>query len=411
MKSSNAPSPGSSQYGLGASGVLPARHCDGCQWKVSTAGDGAPHRLVRRSSGRPRPPHGPTRTDAAKFVPSYAGAISISSATSGGATSRRFGVALGALSKWVLFVLHCFFGARTYMHVKCHHVTMDCIFSAMVSTVGDRGAGAGRSARGEFSCHISLSRPLGACPWGRHDPPAEGRNRRNIVPRNGAWGRKEMGVSSKAVHARRRPRGKGWSRTTKASAAVIGAGLAGAAAYGATLWVVGLNSGSSGQAKSYSVSNLTVTAVATPTPTNLYYPDGSGDVVVKITNPNHFPVTITKVKLPKSTVYATGYTTSSLTSAKSGCSAVATGSDVSWHYSSSTTGSVHTLHTALTVAATGQSGDPLTVTFTNDGFMGTTASATCENIFFKMPALIGVTAYGGGSGSSASSPTTDRWTS
>ena len=187
--------------------------------------------------------------------------------------------------------------------------------------------------------------------------------------------------------------------------------MAGGLAYGATLWTVGLNAGSSGQARSATVSNLTITAVATPTPSNLLYPHGAGDVVVKITNPNHFPVTITKVRLPKSTAYATGYSTSSLTTTKTGCGALATGSDVTWDYSNGTTGSSHTLATALTVAATGQSGDPLTVTFSNDAYMGTTASATCEAAYFKMPSLVGVTAYGGGTVPPASSPATDNWTS
>jgi hypothetical protein len=204
---------------------------------------------------------------------------------------------------------------------------------------------------------------------------------------------------------------KPWSRLRKVGGVVLGVALAGGGAYGATLWVVGLNGGSSGQGKSATVSNLSITAIATPTPSNLLYPHGAGDVIVKITNPNHFPVTITKVKLPKSTAFATGYSTSSLTTAKTGCTAAGSGSDVTWHYSSATTGSSHTLHTALTVAAAGQSGDPLSVTFTNDAYMGTTASATCEGVYFKMPSLIGVTAYGGGNVTAVSSPATDKWTS
>jgi hypothetical protein len=200
------------------------------------------------------------------------------------------------------------------------------------------------------------------------------------------------------------------SRLAKALAAAAGVALVGAAAYGTTLWLVGLNSGSSGQSKFATVSNLTITAVATPTPSNLLYPHGAGDVVAKITNPNHFPVTITKVKLPKSTVFGTGYTTSSLSTTKAACGATATGSDVFWHYSSTATGTAHTLHTSITVAASGQSGDPLTVTFTNDAYMGTTASATCEGIYLKMPSLIGVTAFGGGNVTAASSPATDKWT-
>ena len=202
-----------------------------------------------------------------------------------------------------------------------------------------------------------------------------------------------------------------WSMAKRATAIALVLGVAGAAAYAADLWLVGLNSGSSGQAKLGTVSDLTITAMATPTPTNVLYPHGAGDVVAKITNPNDFPVTITKLKLPKSTVFATGYSTSSLTTVKTGCGAVATGSDVFWHYSSTATGSTHTLHTPITVAAAGQGGDPLTVTFTDDAFMGTTASTTCENSFVKMPSLIGITAYGGGSAVPDASPFTDKWTS
>ena len=39
---------------------------------------------------------------------------------------------------------------------------------------------------------------------------------------------------------------------------------------------------------------------------------GSGDVVVTISNPNPYPVTITAVQLPTNATYATGYTTSAL---------------------------------------------------------------------------------------------------
>lgn len=207
-----------------------------------------------------------------------------------------------------------------------------------------------------------------------------------------------------------RARWRRWSTVRKLVAAALGALLAGSLAYGATQWLVGLNSGSSGQGKAGTVSNLTIAAVATPTPANLLYPHGSGDVVVKITNPNPFPVTITKIKLPKSTAYATGYSTSSLTTTKTGCGALLTGSDVSWHYSNATTGSSHTLNTPLTVAASGQANNPLTVTFTNDASMGTTASATCEGVYFKMPSMTGVTAYGGGNVTATSSPATDKWT-
>ena len=199
-------------------------------------------------------------------------------------------------------------------------------------------------------------------------------------------------------------------RARKLVAVLLGTLLAGVAAYATTNWLVGLNSGSNGEGKSGTVSNLTITAIA-GSPVNLLYPHGPGDVEIRITNPNSFPVTITKVKLPKTTAYAAGYTTSSLTSTKASCTAAKTKSDVYWHYSSSTTGSSHTLTTPITVNATGKTGDPLTVTLTSDAFMGTTASATCEGTYFKMPAFTGITAYGGGTVTPASGSITDGWTS
>ncbi|MGD0440935.1 MAG: hypothetical protein ABSB52_09950, partial [Acidimicrobiales bacterium] len=51
------------------------------------------------------------------------------------------------------------------------------------------------------------------------------------------------------------------SRKAKVVTAVVGALLAGSAAYAGTNWAVGLAGGSSGEAQSASVSNLTITAV------------------------------------------------------------------------------------------------------------------------------------------------------
>jgi hypothetical protein len=187
-------------------------------------------------------------------------------------------------------------------------------------------------------------------------------------------------------------------------AALIGATLAGAAAYAATSWVTGLNAGSSAEGQAASATNLTIAAVASPSPASLLYPGGSGDVVLTITNPNVFAVTITGVDLPTSTTYATGYTASNLTGTISGCSA--TTSDVPWADATSTSGSVHTLAAPLTVAESGT----LTVTLTNDATMTTSAPAACEGAYFSMPALTGIVATGG-SGTATTSPATDAWTS
>lgn len=122
-----------------------------------------------------------------------------------------------------------------------------------------------------------------------------------------------------------------WTRKSKVASAVIGALLAGSGAYAATNWTVGLAGGSSGEAQSATVSNLTITAVATPAASNVLYPGGNGDVVLTISNPNAFPVSVTAVNLPTNTTYATGYTTSSLTTTQTGCLAT-TPSDVIWNY-------------------------------------------------------------------------------
>lgn len=202
---------------------------------------------------------------------------------------------------------------------------------------------------------------------------------------------------------------KRWSKRSKLLAAVLGALLAGTASYAASNWVVGLNGGSSGEGQSATISNLTISATASPAAGNLLYPGSNGDVVVTISNPNPYPVTITAVLLPTNTTYATGYTTSALSVTQTGCLA-ATPSGVIWNYSTSSSGTSHTLTTPLTVAASGQTGNPLTVTFTNDASMTTSSPTACANTYFSMPSLTGVTATGGAA-TATTSPATDSWTS
>lgn len=198
---------------------------------------------------------------------------------------------------------------------------------------------------------------------------------------------------------------KSWSRRTKVLSAIVGAAMAGGVAFAATNWIVGLANGSSGQGQSATINNLTVTATASPAANNLLYPGGNGDAVVKISNPNAFPVTVTAVQLPTNTTYANAYSDSALTNAVSGCSA-STPSTVAWNYATATSGSSHTLTSPVTVAANGN----LTVTFSNDASMGTSAPAACAGTYFQLPALTGVTATGG-AGTPTSGPVTDSWTS
>jgi hypothetical protein len=195
----------------------------------------------------------------------------------------------------------------------------------------------------------------------------------------------------------------------KVVSAICGSLLVAVGAYAATNWVVGLNAGSSGEGQSATISNLSITAVASPAAGNLLFPGGTGDVVVTIANPNPFPVTISAVLLPANTVNATGYTTSALTTTQTGCLA-ATPSGVTWNFATGTSGTAHTLQSNLTVGASGAANNPLVVTLTNDASMATTSPAACANTFFSMPSLTGITATGGAA-TSTTSPATDAWIS
>jgi hypothetical protein len=196
----------------------------------------------------------------------------------------------------------------------------------------------------------------------------------------------------------------------KAASITLGMVLAGAAAYAATNWVVGLTSNSSGEAQSATISKVTITAMSSPAAGDLLDPGDSGDVVVSIANANPYPVTITAVQLPTNTTYATGYTSSALTTTQAGCLST-TPSDVTWNFSTATSGSSHTLTTTLTVAASGKANNPLIVTLSDAALMSLSAPLACANTYFSMPSLTGITATGGATGTATTSPATDGWTS
>jgi hypothetical protein len=205
-------------------------------------------------------------------------------------------------------------------------------------------------------------------------------------------------------------RSRKFSWLTKGISITLGMVLAGVAAYAATNWVVGLASNSSGEAQSATLGKLTITAVSSPAPGDLLDPGDSGDVVISIANANPYPVTITAVQLPTSTTFATGFTSSALTTTRTGCLAT-TPSDVTWNFATTTSGNSHTLTTPLTVAASGEANNPLVVTLGDDAFMSASAPLACANTFFSMPSLTGITATGGGTGTATTSPATDGWTS
>ncbi len=188
----------------------------------------------------------------------------------------------------------------------------------------------------------------------------------------------------------------------------MGCVLTGGSTFAAAAWLIGLNSGSSGEGESATIANLTISATASPSATNLLYPGSTGDVVVTIANPNPYPVTITAVNLPTNTTYAAGYSDSSLTTPKAGCTSST--SLVSWNHATASSGSSHTLTTSLTVAASGQSSNPLTVTLANAATMNNSSPSACAGTYFSMPSLTGITATSS-TGTATASPATSGWTS
>jgi hypothetical protein len=158
----------------------------------------------------------------------------------------------------------------------------------------------------------------------------------------------------------------------------------------ASNWAVTLNGGSSGESQAGSVGTLTITATASPSPTNLLYPGVSGDVVLQIVNSGPTPVQITALSVPSTAVMAQGYSNSALTTASASSTCGVATSFVTWT-GGGATGATVTLTQPLIVAAN-NSGSPLVVTLTNWATMGALAPAACEGLYFQMPSLTGVTA-------------------
>ena len=205
------------------------------------------------------------------------------------------------------------------------------------------------------------------------------------------------------AHWQLRRRASRHHRTRTHTAVVIGATVASLAIAAAAFAYWTTTGTGTGEGEAATVTNLSVTAISSPSPVNELYPGSSGDVVMQISNPNVFPVTITGVSLPSATTYAAGYSDNVLTNSISGCTASgATASFVAWNYSSNS--NPHVLTTSLTVGPSAT----LTVTMTDDAFMGTSSPPACEGAYFQMPSLTALTAASSNS-SSTSSPATDSW--
>ena len=199
-----------------------------------------------------------------------------------------------------------------------------------------------------------------------------------------------------------------WSSRTTLVGAVVGACLAGGVSYAAAGWTLGASDHASAGSAAAPVTNLTITAVASPTrfPADLLYSGATGAVIATIANPNRFPVTITAVQLPSDARFAAGFTDPSLATARVGCSAV-TPRGLTWAHATSTTASMHTLISPFTVAA----GSRVSVTFPNAAVMAMAALPACANSYFEKPPLAGLIATAAPPGLAHPSViTTDGWT-
>ncbi len=164
-----------------------------------------------------------------------------------------------------------------------------------------------------------------------------------------------------------------------------------------------LVSGSTDRAVPSAVRDLTISAAASPSTSNVLYPGSDGDVVLTITNPNRVPATATGMSPPPNTTYASGYTSSALSTAQAGCSL--TTSDVTWNFSTAASYSAYTLTIPLLASARGT----LTVTRTNEASTTTSAPTASENAYFSMPSLTSIAATAG-AGTATASSVTDGWT-
>jgi hypothetical protein len=186
--------------------------------------------------------------------------------------------------------------------------------------------------------------------------------------------------------------------------ALLGAVVLVGCAIGAAGWLVNLSGGFSAEAASRAVSNLAISATTAPSAGTSLYPGDDGDVVTAIANPNPVSVTVSGVRLPPDTSYASGYSDAALTTAQAGCSAA--NSDVSWRFATRAGGTTHILASPLTVAGN----STLVVTLANDATASVAQPAACERTYFSMPALTAIAATAG-AGPPTLSPAIDTWTS
>lgn len=193
-------------------------------------------------------------------------------------------------------------------------------------------------------------------------------------------------------------------RSTVATALAFGLGIG--LGLGLGLGTEHLASASGGHAGE--IGDLTFSAAGSSLSGRLF-PGGTVDIIVSITNPTPRSVTITRVELPPSTAFASGYATAERRIPVPACGPSATGSDVRWRGGAETQASSHALLRPLVVAAWGSPEDPMRVTFVDAAVMGTTASPACEGIYFKMPPIEGSAVVSTGTTGAPATTARDEW--
>ncbi|MDX6274825.1 MAG: hypothetical protein QOJ92_2035 [Frankiales bacterium] len=163
---------------------------------------------------------------------------------------------------------------------------------------------------------------------------------------------------------------------------VVALGVANAAILGGGLAYAAWNTTGTGTGSASSGSSAALTLAAGTVNTNVLYPNGSGDVVVVITNSNPFNVNVSNLTLPATA--ATAYTNAGLTTLNAACNTGGTG--VAWAYASKSLSGV------VVAKKVGGTDGTLTLTLTGGAAMTNLSDNSCQSSFFKMPDVSTVTA-------------------
>jgi hypothetical protein len=130
----------------------------------------------------------------------------------------------------------------------------------------------------------------------------------------------------------------------------------------------------SGTGASASGAAQSVTFTQTTTNANVLYPGVTGDVVLLVSNPNPFPVSVDSLTLPATA--ATSYTDVALNTLNATCNSGGTG--VGWTYPTKTMGGV------IVAKKVGATNGTLTLTLTGGATMTNLSDNACQSSFFKM---------------------------